>query len=633
MEPAEIKLLVVDDDARILQTYARSLVQKGYQVLTAASGTEALQLYTVEWPDVVITDLRMYPMDGWAVLHAVRARDPNADVILMTGHGDLDTAITALRAGASDFVTKPVDMQSLEAVLRRAHERIRLKRELQEAQAAIRSQAQELAERVKELDCLSLISSLLVRHDISQTNLLQGVVDLIPLAYPYPEAVGVRVVLGRQRFQTANFMETERKQTTDIFLRGERAGILEVCYLEERPSEGGAFFLQKDWGMIVTVARQLEEALERIQARQTLQESSARFINLVRNIPGAVYRREIIFPWRITFISDGVESIAGYVPARFADAGDMVWGDLVAAEDLEDVKAAIATGAASQRPYEIEYRLSHADGSVRWVYEKGRAIETPMDVSDINTDRQLWLDGVIVDITPLKTAEARIRASLQEKEVLLKELHHRVKNNMAIISSLLSWQAEMLPDELSRRSFAESQNRIRAMARVHEYLYGTQELDRVLMADYIEGLGNYLKGVYNAYAVDFAVEAPDVALDIDAAVPCGLILNELLSNAFQHAFPNLTECVDNFSPEIKVTFHRMEMQYVLVVSDNGVGLDEGVDLAQVNSLGMNLVYLLARQLNGTLEIKPTASSPKPCGTTFRLVFAVMDEAGTEHGAA
>lgn len=633
MEPAEIKLLVVDDDARILQTYARNLVQKGYQVLTAASGTEALQLYVVEWPDVVMTDLRMYPMDGWAVLHAIRARDPNADVILMTGHGDLDTAITALRAGASDFVTKPVDVQALEAVLRRAHERIRLKRELQEAQTAIRLQAQELSELVKELDCLNLISSLLVQHDISQTDLLQGVVDLIPLAYPYPEVVGVRVVLGRQRFQTTNFMETERKQTTDIFLRGERAGILEVCYLEERPSEGAAFFLQKDWGVIVTVARQLEEALERIQARQTLQESAARFSALVRNIPGVVYRRAIAFPWPVTFISDGVESIAGYAPARFAATGDMVWGDLVAAEDRADVKAAIAMGSALQQPYEIEYRIAHADGSVRWVYEKGRVIDTPADVSDLTADHQLWLDGVIVDITPLKTAEAKIRISLQEKEVLLKELHHRVKNNMAIISSLLSWQAEMLPDELSRRTFAESQNRIRAMARVHEYLYGTQELDRVIMADYIEGLGNYLRGVYNAYTVAFSVESSDVALDIDTAVPCGLILNELLSNAFQHAFPDHLKCAEDFPPEIKVAFQKAGAHYVLVVSDNGVGLDAGLDLAQVNSLGMNLVYLLARQLNGTLAVEPTVRSLQTRGTTFRLVFAVPGEGDIAHGTA
>ncbi len=632
MEPTEIKLLVVDDDARILQTYARNLAQKGYQVLTATSGTEALQLYTAEWPDIVVTDLRMYPMDGWAVLHAIRARDPNADVILMIGHGEMDTAITALRAGASDFVTKPVDVQSLDAVLWRAHERIRLKRELQEAHTAMRVQAQELAERFRELDCLSLISNLLVQHEISQTDLLQGVVDLIPLAYTYPEAVGVRVVLGRQRFQTANFVETERKQTTDIFLRGERAGILETCYLEERPSEGSAFFLQKDWSMIVTVARQLEEALERIQSRQTLQESAARFSTLVRNIPGAVFRRAIAFPWPTTFISDGVESIAGYSPERFSDTGDMVWGDLVLAEDLANLKTAIAMGSALQHPYEIEYRIIHGDGSVRWVYEKGRAIDSLADASKIDADRQLWLDGVIVDITPLKTAEAKIRVSLQEKEVLLKELHHRVKNNMAIISSLLSWQAELLPDDISRVTFAESQNRIRAMARVHEYLYGTQELDRVIMADYIEGLGNYLRGVYNAYRVAFSVEAPDVALDIDTAVPCGLILNELLSNAFQHAFPEHLMSEECFSPEIKVSFRKAGAQYVLVVCDNGVGLGEDVDLARVNSLGMNLVYLLARQLNGTLAVESTTEASPACGTTFRLAF-VLQEGDIEHGTA
>lgn len=144
-------ILVVDDDSRVLKTFARNLEVIGYSVITATDGEEALQVYEQQRPDVVLVDVRMPRTDGFGVLTAIREQDAEAEVILVTGHGDMAIAIEALRAGASDFIPKPVGAATLEAALRRADERLRLKRELRAAQAELKQYAADLEARNQEL--------------------------------------------------------------------------------------------------------------------------------------------------------------------------------------------------------------------------------------------------------------------------------------------------------------------------------------------------------------------------------------------------------------------------------------------------------------------------------------------------
>ncbi len=150
-----VRVLVVDDDERVLRTFSRNLSLIGYIVLTAANGQDALQLYEREQPDIALVDVRMPLLDGFGVLQSIRQQDGEAEVILVTGHGDMDMAIEALRAGASDFVPKPVNQLILEAALRRAEERLRLKRELSAARAALQQYSAELEIRNAELDAFA----------------------------------------------------------------------------------------------------------------------------------------------------------------------------------------------------------------------------------------------------------------------------------------------------------------------------------------------------------------------------------------------------------------------------------------------------------------------------------------------
>lgn len=207
-----------------------------------------------------------------------------------------------------------------------------------------------------------------------------------------------------------------------------------------------------------------------------------------------------------------------------------------------------------------------------------------------------------------------LKASNREKEVLLKEVHHRVKNNLQIISSLLALQGEGFQNEEFWEPFRESQNRIQAMARVHEQLYQSQDLGRIDMAAYIQHLAADLRHSYGAYGLVIQVEVTKTTMAVDTAIPCGLIINELLSNALKHAFPGAPDQVVERADQVWIGLGSSGDQVELTICDNGVGLPPEVDWQNPKSLGLRLVNLLTYQLRGELTVDGQ------CGTTFKLVF-------------
>ncbi|BAY35297.1 signal transduction histidine kinase (plasmid) [Nostoc carneum NIES-2107] len=200
--------------------------------------------------------------------------------------------------------------------------------------------------------------------------------------------------------------------------------------------------------------------------------------------------------------------------------------------------------------------------------------------------------------------EQQIRASLKEKEVLLREVYHRVKNNMQMVSSLLSLQASSIDDPAVLKLLTESQRRVKTMALVHERLYRSENLARINFATYVEHLVSDLVRSYtsNKSAIRFVIEVSELELDLDTAVPCGLIINELISNALKYAFPNQ-------KGEITLQFwlHNPEY-YCLVVKDNGIGIPADIDPQCTNSLGMQLIQGLVEQLGGTLQLSRQGGS-------------------------
>ncbi|HIG56155.1 MAG TPA: PAS domain S-box protein [Candidatus Latescibacteria bacterium] len=204
------------------------------------------------------------------------------------------------------------------------------------------------------------------------------------------------------------------------------------------------------------------------------------------------------------------------------------------------------------------------------------------------------------EIAERLVAEEALKVSLREKELLLKEIHHRVKNNMQVVSSLLDLQASQLDDPVVLDMFRDAQNRVRTMVLVHEKLYQTDNLARIDMADYIAELVTDLMDSYEreANSVDLTIDVEQVALDVDLAVPCGLILNELVSNAFKHGFPV------GRKGEVRIVLKGdADGELVLKVADDGAGMSADLDLAKTKSLGLKLVQVLVVQIRGRLEVQ------------------------------
>ena len=222
-----------------------------------------------------------------------------------------------------------------------------------------------------------------------------------------------------------------------------------------------------------------------------------------------------------------------------------------------------------------------------------------------------YVSSQVAVATERKRAEEALKASLHEKEVLLKEIHHRVKNNMQVISSLLSLQSRHLEDPKAIGMFKDCQHRIRSMALVHEKLYQSKDLSRIDFGQYLQNLVVYLVHSYqiDSGRVQLKIDVGDAALDISTAIPCGLIVNELVTNAMKHAFPG------GRKGEVRVVLRPgADGRFTLTVGDNGVGIPAGVDFRTTDTLGMQLVTMLVDQLNGAIEL---ASKP---GTVFRISF-------------
>jgi PAS domain S-box-containing protein len=207
-------------------------------------------------------------------------------------------------------------------------------------------------------------------------------------------------------------------------------------------------------------------------------------------------------------------------------------------------------------------------------------------------------------------ADELIRITLKEKETLLKEIHHRVKNNMQVISSLISLQAQQATELETVEMLKESQSRIRSMALIHEKLYRSGSLAEIDFGDYVDSIIDELLRMFNVApgAITITTDVENVLFGVDTAIPCALIINELVSNSLKHAFP------DGATGEVTITLHQINGTYELTVADNGEGLPPNFDFRATDSLGMQLVTALVNQLDGTITLDRTK------GTTFITTF-------------
>ncbi len=241
--------------------------------------------------------------------------------------------------------------------------------------------------------------------------------------------------------------------------------------------------------------------------------------------------------------------------------------------------------------------------------------ELEIRISERTKDLAKSNNQLQAEIQERKQAERKIEESLKEKEILLKEIHHRVKNNLFVVSSLLEMQSDQIEDPAVFRIFEESQNRIYSMALIHEQLYRSTDLATVDFSQYLKALVAHLSDCYNldSQRIRCQLDVETITLNIETAHPYGLIINELVANALEHAFPN------NRSGKIWVSLKRdRDNKIVSIVKDNGIGLPKNFNLQETDSLGMQLVFTLTEQLEGKIEIENCN------GTSFKIVFSELN---------
>ena len=268
-----------------------------------------------------------------------------------------------------------------------------------------------------------------------------------------------------------------------------------------------------------------------------------------------------------------------------------------------DVETLDESGAAARRAGERREILGRR--------KDGSEFPAEASLSQIQLEGRTILTLIMQDVTGRTLAEERLRAALREKEVLLEEIHHRVKNNLQVITSLLGLQARSIKDSATRKKFEESRYRIQAMAILHEILYESDSLAEIDFADYIRRLAEHLVRSYGAGGrIRLQVRLDPLYCHRDVALPCGLIVNELLSNTFKYAFPG------GKSGEVSIQLRRETNGTVhLLVGDNGIGLPRDLDWETSVTLGLRLVRTLARQIEANVETDGGGH-----GTVFSITF-------------
>ncbi len=308
-------------------------------------------------------------------------------------------------------------------------------------------------------------------------------------------------------------------------------------------------------------------------------------------------------------ISENVEQILGYTAKEFMSS-EMVPSKLIHPDDLEKVRLsthdAIDRGKSS---FELApYRLKKKDGNYIWVSDYST-------VSTSSDGKSLYFSDLVWDVTSRIQIFNELKTALEDQEFLLREVHHRVKNNMQVIISLLNIQAEYSNNEQLSEIFSATQNRIRSMALVHDKLFKSKQMSAVDFGSYINSLVLELKYFYgiDTHRINIHQKIDDIKLDISKAIPCGLIVNELVTNSMKFAFPGKREGDIWISASSSGdTVAKIEIR------DNGIGLNEDLVFEEVKSMGLRIVRILTEQLGGSMEIIYEK------GTHFSLTFDLED---------
>jgi PAS domain S-box-containing protein len=388
----------------------------------------------------------------------------------------------------------------------------------------------------------------------------------------------------------------------DAALKGERPFELDYSFFRRDGSEAflhtiGQVIRGND-GAPVRMVGIVQDITEQKQAEEALRESEEKFRSIFDTANDGILIADISTR-KFIEANNTMCAMLGYDRKEIANLGI---ADIHPLRDLSHILEQFGKQMRGEKTIVGDLPVKRKDGSVFYA---------DVCASLIVLGGEQYAVGIFRDITERKHAEEKMKNALREKEILLKEIHHRVKNNLQIVASMLRLQSVKIRDGDARILFEASRNRVLTMSLIHEQLYRTENLAYIDFRAYVEELVANVFALVpeNASQIKKQIDVEEVALAVDHAIPCGLIINELVSNALRHAFPG------EKAGTIVIGMRRDNGGgIVLLVADNGTGLPEGTDPMQTKTLGLQLVHSLAKQLNGAIEVD------KIGGTSVRITF-------------
>lgn len=340
-------------------------------------------------------------------------------------------------------------------------------------------------------------------------------------------------------------------------------------------------------------------AIERKRAEESFKDSEERFRELSELLPQIIFEMDLA--GNLKFVNKAAFEHFGYSISDFKEGLKAV--DMLIPEDRERAVINIQRLLNDDPDENKEYTALKKDGTRFPVLVFSNVIK--------KNSLPVGIRGIIIDISERKKLEEKLNASLKEKEILLKEVHHRVKNNFQVIISLLNLQSSLTEDPKTLEIFKESRNRIKSMALIHELLYRESNFYSVDLKSYVNKLIDFLKDSFvNSDKIFIDLDIDNIHLTLEKIIPCGLIINELISNSYKHAFPN------GRTGRISISLKNNDDNIItLKVLNDGVKIDEGFEIEKSESLGMMLVKSLSKQIGGELIIKSTEEQ-----TEFKIIF-------------
>ncbi|MCK9150628.1 response regulator [Methanobacterium alcaliphilum] len=568
----KIKVLILEDVPLDAELAERELKKEGMDFVSHIVEKEndfvrELQEFK---PDIILADHSLPTFDGPAALKITNEITPHTPFLFVSGKIGEDYAVEMLKKGATDYVLKNNLTKLPHAVIRalkeaeQKHEHLLAEKALKESERKYRT----LFEKSKNPIFVCYRDGNLIDFNNAALNFMESEKE---------QLVNRKINYWVNDNDFENLFLDKTEDMEIIFnINGKEKVLILSSTLIDTDSANTYFLLGKD----ITMQKIAEKALKK-------QEEEYRAIFENTGTLFLIFDENMV----ISLVNSEFEKFSGYHKNEIESK--MSWLNFVSPDDLERMEG-------YQRLQRINPNALPKNYVVSLINRKGTT-KTFFATSDIIPATNKGLIS-FMDITDRKIAEDKIKKSLKEKELLLREIHHRVKNNLQIISTLLTLQSAQVDDEQISEFYNESQNRIQAIALIHEKLYHSQDISKINLTDYIQSM---ISDLFDSYGMDIhkleaKLEVDDVLMGIETAIPCGLIINELVSNSLKYAFPD-------GKGSILISLHKLnDDEYSLMICDNGVGLPENLDLNQTNTLGLQIVNNLVNQIDGVMEIsKPS----------------------------